>query len=112
MWTGIAAQPDGQYFGAHQYYRDADCSKIPERGHTAYRVLARADGARFLRVCFAKPEDAGIQPSIAPDGTPANDSDGCLDSDLVSPLPAGKPKIEAIATLPSQGKKRCLSRRS
>ncbi len=111
MWTGVVAQPDGQYFGKHQYYSNADCSPI-ERGNTAYRVLAKPDGARFLRVCFAAPEDVGVQPTIAPDGTAASDSDGCVDSDLVSPLPAGKPKLETVATLPKQGKKKCLSRRS
>jgi hypothetical protein len=112
MWTGVRAQPDGQYFGAHQYYNDADCSPTPERGHTAYRVLLGPDGARFLRVCFAKPEEPTIQPSIAPDGSSVDATDGCVDSDLVSSLPAGKPKIDQIATLPTQGKKRCLSRRS
>src|SRR5215217_1947483 len=112
MWTGVRAQPDGQYFGAHQYYNDADCSPPPERGHTAYRVLLGADGARFLRVCFARPEEPTIQPLIAPDGSSVDATDGCVDSDLVSALPTGKPKIDQIATLPSQGKRRCLSRRS
>jgi hypothetical protein len=111
MWLGVRAQPDGQYFGGHQWFSNAGCSAIPQRGNTAYRVLARADGGRFLRVCFAPPEQPEVQPTIAPDGTPAN-QDSCNDSDLVSPLPAGKPKIDQIATLPTQGKKKCLSRRS
>jgi hypothetical protein len=112
MWTGVRAQPDGQYWGAHQWYRNDGCARIPERGNTAYRVLAREDGARFLRVCFAPPEEPETQPTIAPDGSSADDPAGCNDSDLVSALPPGKPKIDQIATLPAQGKRRCLSRRS
>ncbi len=112
MWVGVRAQPDGQYFGGHQWYTNSDCSPIPGRGNTAYRVLLRPDGARFLRVCFAPPEEPATQPTIAPDGISANDPAGCNDSDLVSPLPPGKPKIDQIATLPKQGKRKCLSRRS
>jgi len=82
MWLGVRAQPDGSYWGGHQWFRDAGCEPIPERGNTAYRVLARPDGA-FLRVCFAPPESPDVQP-----------------------------KIEQIATLPRQGRRRCLSRRS
>jgi hypothetical protein len=66
----------------------------------------------FLRVCFAAPERPELQPTIAPDGSSTNTTTSCSDSDLVSPLPAGKPKINAIATLPSQGRRRCLSKRS
>jgi hypothetical protein len=112
MWLGIRPQPDGQYWGAHQYYRDADCSPVPQRGNTAHRVLARPDGARFLRVCFSRPETPEVQPKIAPDGSSTDANDGCLDSELVSALPAGTPKVDQIATLPKQGRRRCLSRRS
>ena len=64
-----------------------------------------------MRVCFAAP-DSGLQPTIAPDGTATNTTTSCSDSDLISPLPAGTPAIDQIATLPAQGKHRCLSRRS
>lgn len=111
MWVGVRAQPDGQYFGGHQWYQNADCSPIARRGNTAYRVLFEPDGARFLRVCLAATSTPEVQPSIAPDGTASIES--CRDSDLVSPLPPpSTPKIDTIATLPKQGKKRCLSRRS
>ena len=112
MWVGVRAQPDGQYFGGHQWYRDADCSQIPERGKTAYRVLYRPDGARFLRVCFSPPEQPETQPTIAPDGSSADAPGGCTDSDLVAPLSTTRPGVDAIATLPKQGKRRCLSKRS
>jgi hypothetical protein len=112
IWIDLRAQPDGQYFGRHQWFNTADCTYI-ERGNTAFRVIRRADGTTFLRVCFAAPERPDLQPSIAPDGTPADTSTGCDDSDLLRPLPAGTPKIDQIANLPkASGKKRCRSRRS
>ena len=112
MWVNVRRQPDGQYWGGHQWFNNADCSPIATRGNTAFRVLARPDGAKFLRVCFAAPERPELQPAIAPDGTSANTTTSCDDSDLVSPLPAGQPKVNSIATLPKQGKKKCLSKRS
>ena len=115
MWTGVRAQGDGSYWGGHQWFSNADCSAIPQRGNTAYRVLLRDDGARFLRVCFAAPENPEQQPKIDAAGNETDPAvpDDCRDSDLVSPLPAGKPKIDQIATLPKLGgKKKCLSRRS
>jgi hypothetical protein len=113
MWLGLRAQPDGQYWGGHQWYTTSTCAPIERRGNTAFRVLARPDdGAKFLRVCFGQPETPEVQPSIAADGSSTNVNRGCADSDLVSPLPEGKPTVEQIATLPKQGKKRCLSRRS
>ncbi len=110
--SASAPQPDGQYFGGHQWYTNADCAPIATRGNTAYRVLLKPDGSRFLRVCFAAPETPEIQPTIAPDGTATPEN--CNDSDLVSPLPnpAGKPELDTIVTLPKQGKKKCMSRRS
>jgi hypothetical protein len=80
-------------------------------------VLRKPDGSVFLRVCFADPESPDLQPTIAPDGTSANSTSGCGDSDLLSPLPTGTPKIDQIATLPpasgkGRGKKQCMSRRS
>ena len=110
MWTGIQAQPDGQYFGLHQYFRTSDCSFI-ERGMIALRVLQNEQGATFLRVCFDDPErDPDIQPKIAADGSNTDTEDGCRDSDLVSPLPATPPKLNDIVTLPKETKG-CASRR-
>jgi hypothetical protein len=111
MWIAVVRQPDGQYFGKHQWFNNGSCTSAG-RGNTAYRVLTRPDGAKFLRVCFAGPERADLQPTIAPDGSSANTTTSCSDSDLVAPLPTGRPQITTIATLPSQGRRRCLSRRS
>lgn len=111
MWTEIRPQADGQYFGRHQWFNTTTCAYV-ERGNTAFRVLAKPDGQRFLRACFAGPEFPGLQPTIDPAGTSANTTTGCQDSDLLAP-PAEPPKnISAIATLPSQGKRKCLSKRS
>jgi hypothetical protein len=112
MWVGLRRQPDGQYWGGHQWFNTADCSPLPNRGNTAFRVLAKPDGTKFMRVCFAAPENRETQPKIAPDGSNTDTDRGCNDSDLVAPLPKGRPAITTIATLPSQGRKRCLSRRS
>ena len=109
MWTEIRKQPDGQYFGRHQYFNTADCSYI-ERGRTAYRVMQTSDGRTFLRVCFATPE-SGAQPSIAPDGADTNANDGCRDSEFVAPLPRTPPKLATIVSgLPPQTRG-CASRR-
>jgi hypothetical protein len=112
MWIGVTAQPDGQYFGKHQWFDTSDCSYLPNRGNIALRVLARPDGTKFLRVCFAPPESPEVQPTIAPDGSSANADRGCNDSNLVAPLPTGRPTVSQIVTLPRQGRRRCLSRRA
>jgi hypothetical protein len=113
MWVNVRPQPDGSYWGGHQWFRDADCSAIPERGNTAFRVLTRPDGSRFLRVCFSRHDTPAVQPKIAPDGSSTDvNSPPCRDSDLISPLPAGTPRIDTIATLPRQGRRGCMSRRS
>jgi hypothetical protein len=112
MWIGLRPQADGQYWGGHQWFREPSCEPIAQRGNTAYRVLARPDGGRFLRVCFSRPETPEVQPKIAPDGSSTDVNRGCVDSDLVSPLPAGRPALNTIVTLPRQGRRRCLSRRS
>lgn len=111
MWTEVRAQPDGQYFGRHQYFRTSDCSFI-ERGMIALRVLRNAEGGTFLRVCFDDPEsEPDQQPTIAADGSNATTDDGCRDSDLVAPLPKTPTKItEIVSGLPPQ-KRGCSSRR-
>ena len=111
MWTGLRGQPDGSYWGGHQWFNSADCSFKSPPGNTAFRVLAKPGGAKFLRACFASPE-SGLQPTIAADGSSTNTTSGCSDSDLVGELATGKPTIDSIATLPKLGKKKCLSKRS
>lgn len=108
MWDEVRAQSDGSYWGRHQWFRSSTCETIG-RGNTAFRVLAKPDGARFLRVCFADEDEPAIQPTIAADGSSANATQGCADSDLVSELPQGTPPLQQVATLPST--KRCVSKR-
>ena len=111
IWTEIRAQPDGQYFGKHQYFNNADCS-YTNKGNTAYRLLENAQGQTFLRVCFSKPENPELQPSIAPDGTQSDTTnDGCRDSDFVSALPTKPPKLADIVSGLPRETKGCASRR-
>lgn len=110
IWIDIRAQADGSYWGKHQWFRSSTCTPIG-RGNTAYRVLVRPDGTKFLRVCFSQPETPEIQPKIAPDGTSTDVNRDCDDSDLVNP-PTQTPKVTSIATLPKLGKRRCLSKRA
>lgn len=111
MWTGVSAQPDGSYWGGHQWFRIPTCEPIAQPGNTAFRVLAQEDGTRFLRVCFAAPERLDLQPTIAADGSSASTTAGCRDSDFISP-PAEKPRFREVVVLPRQGKRGCRSRRS
>ena len=111
MWIDVIRQPDGQYFGRHQYFRTAGCELI-ERGMIALRVLQNPEGQTFLRVCFDNPEqDPDEQPTIAPDGSNANTQDGCRDSNLVAPIPQSPPKLaDVVSGLPKQTRG-CASRR-
>lgn len=111
MERGIRLQADGSYHGAHMWLNDATCGPAGY-GNAAYRVLSRPDGSRFLRLCTASPGRADLQPTIAPDGTPAGQSAPCSDSDWVAPVPKGTPALDAVATLPKMGRRRCLSRRN
>jgi hypothetical protein len=111
MWIEIRSQPDGQYFGRHQYFRTSDCTFI-ERGMIALRVLQNPQGQTFLRVCFDDPERSpNEQPNIAPDGTNTATDDDCRDSTLVAPLSKEPPKLaDVVAGLPPQ-RRGCASRR-
>jgi hypothetical protein len=119
IWTDITQQPNGSYWGLHQWFFGA-CERNPTRGPTAWRVLEEPSGAHYLRVCFSHPETS--QPTIAASGAPKGPSEyaaygvtyGCYNSALIAPLPvvAGSGgvagSIERL-TLPSA--KKCLSLR-
>jgi hypothetical protein len=110
MWTDLRAQPDGSFWGLHQWYFEGTCAANPQLGLTAWRVIDAPGGSRFLRVCFSSPGSA--QPTIATDGTSAHVSYGCVDSALIAPLPGGGAGALAFSrsvTLPSA--KQCFSRR-
>lgn len=114
IWTGITPQPDGSYWGLHQwFYEKGGCIRNPTRGKAAWRVLEGAGGSHYLRVCLSEPN--GPQPTIAPDGTSKEVTYGCVNSALTAPLAAGpgssagsgKKGRKEILSLPKA--KKCLS---
>jgi hypothetical protein len=110
MWTEIRSQPDGSYFGLHKwYFANSDCVPNPTGGLTAWRVLAAADGSKFLRVCFSAP-DSPSQPTIAPDGKSQGATFGCSDSTRISALPDVK-QSEAGKYLLLPGNASCIGRK-
>lgn len=97
MWTDITPQPDGSYWGLHQWFHGApECAKNTQLGPTAWRVMHEPNGSRYLRVCFSNPGSG--QPTISADGTPKQPSEnaahhvtyGCVSSGLIAPLPVVK----------------------
>lgn len=120
MWWEIRQQPDGSYWGYHQWYfeptaESPGCTSNPALAPTAWRVLTNAGGEAFLRVCFSAP-GSGSQPTIAPDGSSSGVTYSCVDSAAISPLPsvsdkesgakAGTITFEKSVILP--GKKLCV----
>lgn len=85
MWTEMTPQPDGSYWGSHQWLFEKTCAKNPEPGPTAWRVLHASGGARELEVCFSAPGEP--QPTIAPNGKSAGASYGCVQSSPTALLP-------------------------
>lgn len=89
IWTGIEEQPDGSFWGLHQWYTDgSSCVEKPERGRTAWRAFEEANGSKYLLVCLSKPGPTQPQPTIAASGSYADASYGCFKSTLTAPLPA------------------------
>jgi hypothetical protein len=90
MWTGMRLQPDGSYWGSHQWFIESStgqstCEKNETPGPTAWRVLQNSQGESFVRVCFSEPGTS--QPTIAPNGSSADVTWGCVDSASIAPLP-------------------------
>jgi len=95
IWKDMTLQPDGSYWGYHQWYNYGSACKLdPALGKTAWRVLEGSGGSHYLRVCLSNPDD-NLQPTIAPDGAPYAESEyaayhvtyGCFKSELTAPLP-------------------------
>lgn len=107
IWTGMTEQPDGSYWGLHQWYFGGPaCSENPERGPTAWRVLEGASGSHYLSVCFSHPGTS--QPTIAANGSDSGATFGCANSALTAPLPgSGVAGSKEQLTVPSA--KKCLS---
>ncbi len=85
MWTGMTLQPDGSYWGSHQWLFQGSCAPNPVLGPTAWRVLQTSSGSRSLKVCFSEP--GASQPTIAPSGTSASVTRECVTSAPTAPLP-------------------------
>lgn len=116
MWTDVRPQPDGSYWGLHQwFFETAECIHNPALGPTAWRVMESAGGGHYLLVCFSNP--GGTQPTIASNGATANVTYGCRQSAEVAPVPvqvaaassAGVQSFAQAVKLPSVEK--CFSRR-
>jgi len=107
MWTSMALQPDGSYWGLHQwYFQSPGCVANPQLGPTAWRVMEAPGGAHYLLVCFSSP--GTTQPTISPSGTAQHATFGCRESARIAPLPVESTFAESVL-LPSNRK--CYSRR-
>jgi hypothetical protein len=104
MWTQMRLQPDGSYWGLHQWYFATEaCEPNPALGLTAWRVLSGEGGARFLRVCFSEPGSSS-QPQISAAGVASDATFGCVDSTRISSLPSlSKAQLSSYLTLPANG---------
>lgn len=107
MWTNIAPQGDGSYWGLHQWFFEPPaCVRNPTPGLTAWRVLQEGKSS-YLLVCFSNPGD-GQQPTITPSGLVQNATYGCAKSALVASVPNLKPTdFSRFVNWP--GSKSCLT---
>jgi hypothetical protein len=85
MWTEITPQPDGSFWGKHQWLYEKSCEANPDLGPTAWRVLHTVTGSRYLEVCFSEPGKS--QPTISPTGATAGVSYDCAQSSPTAALP-------------------------
>ncbi len=108
MWTDITPQPDGSYWGFHQwFFETAECIPNKTLGLTAWRIIKKGN-TPVLHVCFSEPGSSS-QPMIAPDGTASGDTYGCLELARVSDLPELSPsEFGHVVELPSTGS--CVKR--
>jgi hypothetical protein len=111
IWKEMTLQPDGSYWGFHQWYKSAGgegCVENPVLGPTAWRVVAEPNGSSYLLVCLSAPGTA--QPSIPPGSPGVGASYGCQKSALTAPLAASAVgSFKEVVSLPSA--KKCLSTR-
>ena len=88
MWTGMHLQPDGSYWGLHQWFFETEaCEKNPTLGPAVWRVVTGAGGTRSLHVCFSTPGSS--QPRISPTGAPEAVTYGCFESARLAAVPVG-----------------------
>ncbi len=98
IWTGMTEQPDGSYWGSHQWYVSPSCTLNPTLGPAAWRVLEGKGGSDYLRVCLSEP--GGSQPTIATDGSDSGVTYGCVSSALTAPLPVAPGETTPGETTP------------
>jgi len=110
MWTSITLQPNGSYWGLHQwFFETSECIRNPELGLTAWRVQEASDGSRLLQVCFSEPSSKS-QPTIATNGASTGATYGCSESGRISALPAIEPtEVGKYVSFPDNGS--CFGRR-
>jgi hypothetical protein len=110
IWTDITEQPDGSFWGLHQWYTDGtSCVEKPERGRTTWRVFEEAGGSKYLLVCLSRPGPTEPQPTIAATGSPSNVGYGCFKSTLTAQLPTAGQAAFIESLKPSA--KKCISGR-
>ena len=108
IWKEMRLQPDGSYWGLHQWYFEGTCVLNPMLGPTAWRVREEPDGSKYLRVCLSEP--GSTQPTIPLNGPETSVTYKCLDSALTAPLPSTSSVAAFIQSqLPSA--KQCVSAR-
>jgi hypothetical protein len=106
IWSGLKLQPDGSYWGSHQwFYEDGSCTPNPQPGPTAFRVMS-SGSSRFLRVCLSEPGSS--QPTIGSEGKSAAASFGCVDSELIAGLPT-EAELSPSRLISLQGNSACLA---
>ncbi len=90
IWTGITPQPDGSFWGFHQwFFEKSSCQRNPQLGLTAWRVLEEPNGSKYLMVCLSAP--GTTQPMVTADGSASGATYGCIKSALTAPLPVITP---------------------
>jgi hypothetical protein len=112
IWSGLTLQADGSYWGSHQwFYAESSCTKNPQLGKSAWRVIAEPNGSRYLRVCLAEPGQP--QPTLPPNDTSAHVGQTCRNSALAGALPVAPNEKSGTAankeTLSLPSAKKCLS---
>jgi hypothetical protein len=100
IWTELTPQPDGSYWGKHQWYFEG-CELNPELGRAAFRALEASDGSKYLLVCLSYPGSSEPQPTIAPSGASEHATYGCIKSTLTSPLPTTTTTTTTTTTKPT-----------
>jgi hypothetical protein len=102
MWIAMTRESDGSYWGLHQWFHGSNCRPDGPFGRTAWRVISAPAGRR-LEVCFNSPGES-LQPRIEADGSSADVSYGCAESEPLAAVPgsgANSLGIESFVGLPA-----------